>query len=135
MALLLLLYKMVLTSVGIQEEYTAFDGLKINVMERRTLQIHLGGKRSNNWTERERNPFFICYVEKCLMEDHSPFQSLFSLSAKESKRISSPLVRASQEGHVHLCSENPLPLLTSPYNFPPVPRCLEISGSLFSLEH
>lgn len=35
---------MVLNSVGVQEEYTAFDGLKTNIMERRTLQIHLGGK-------------------------------------------------------------------------------------------
>lgn len=69
------------------------------------------------------------------MEDHSPLQSLFSLGAKKSKRIRSPVVRASQVGHVHLCSEDPLALLTSPYNFPPVPRCLEISGSLFSLEH
>lgn len=44
MALLRLLFKMVLNSVGVQEEYTAFDGLKTNVMERRTLQIHLGEK-------------------------------------------------------------------------------------------
>ena len=62
-ALLVLLFKIVLNSVVIKEKRKAFSRLKINIMEKRMLQIHLG-RKSNNWAQRERRPLVICYVKK-----------------------------------------------------------------------
>ena len=62
-ALLVLLFKIVLNSVVIKEKHKAFSRLKINIMEKRMLQIHLG-RKSNNWVQRERRPLVICCVKK-----------------------------------------------------------------------
>ena len=75
-ALLVLLFKIILNSVGIEEKYKAFSRLKINIMEKRMLRIHLG-KKSNNWAQRERSPLVICYVGKRWMQNQSSLQPLF----------------------------------------------------------
>lgn len=75
-ALLVLLFKIVLNSVGIEEKYKAFSQLKINIMEKRMLRIPLG-KKSNNWEQRERSPLVICYVGKRWMQNQSSLQPPF----------------------------------------------------------
>lgn len=56
---LLVLFKRVLNSVGV-EKYKPFRGLKINMMEKRMLRIHLG-RKSNNWAQKGARLSFVMW--------------------------------------------------------------------------
>lgn len=90
---LLVLFKRVLNSVGV-EKYKAFSGLKINMMEKRMLRIHLG-RKSNNWAQKGARLSFAMWKNGG-RRTRVP-SNLSSLSAKEGGRITSlPWVGASQ---------------------------------------